>query len=228
METRTARTLVLDVACWSGHRAGQHVDIRLTAADGYSAQRSYSIASSSTSGQLELTVQAIPHGEVSTYLVEAMREGDELELRGPFGGWFQWTEEFTEPVVLVGGGSGVVPLMAILRERIRTRSTVPIHLIYVARTPDHLFYPNELYSLEQAHANVVIDRLYTRSGLPEDRRAPGRLTRNDLPRPPREADSARVYVCGPTGFVESATELLQELGHAPDAIRTERFGPTGA
>lgn len=229
METRTARTLVLDVAHWSGHHAGQHVDIKLTAEDGYSAQRSYSIASASSPGRLELTVQAVSDGEVSPYLVDTMALDDELELRGPLGGWFRWTENLTEPVILVGGGSGIVPLMAIVRERIRTKSTAPVRLIYVARTPDHLFYANELHSIDLSHVDVVIERLYTRSGLPHDRRPPGRLNHEDLPLPIfGEAGPARVYVCGPTGFVESAAQLLQDRGHEPSEIRTERFGPTGA
>jgi ferredoxin-NADP reductase len=228
METRTARTLVLDVPGWAGHHAGQHVDVKLTSEDGYSAQRSYSIASASAPGELELTVQGVSDGELSPYLVEVMAPGDELELRGPIGGWFRWTEEFTEPVLLVGGGSGIVPLMAILRERLRTGSTPPVQFICVARTPDHVFYTNELHSIDQSHADVLIDRLYTRAGLPDDERAPGRLSLRDLP-PPSVGDTGgtRVYVCGPTGFVESAADLLQERGHPPSAIRTERFGPTG-
>jgi ferredoxin-NADP reductase len=228
METRTARTLVFDVPGWTGHRAGQHVDIKLTAGDGYTAQRSYSIASASAPGRLEVTVQAISEGEVSPYLVETMAPGDELELRGPIGGWFQWTEQLTEPVLLVGGGSGIVPLMAMLRERTRVDSIAPFRLLYVARTPDHIFYANELYSIGQSHGDVVIDHLYSRAGLPDDHRAPGRLRLEDVPLPTfGETGSTRVYVCGPSGFVEGATQLLQDGGHQPSAIRTERFGPTG-
>jgi ferredoxin-NADP reductase len=228
METRTARTLVFDVPGWTEHRAGQHVDVKLTAEDGYSAQRSYSIASASAPGRVELTVQAISDGEVSPYLVETMTPGDELELRGPIGGWFQWTERLTEPVLLVGGGSGIVPLMAMLRERSRADSIAPFHLVYVARTPDHVFYANELYSIGRSTSDVTIERLYTRAGLPDDHRTPGRLGPEDVPPPTvSETGSTRVYVCGPTGFVESATRLLQDRGHEPSAIRTERFGPTG-
>lgn len=227
METRTARTLVFDVPGWTEHRAGQHVDIKLTAENGYTAQRSYSIASASAPGRLEITVQAISDGEVSPYLVETMAPGDELELRGPIGGWFQWTEQLTEPILLIGGGSGIVPLMAMLRERIRVDSNAPFRLLYVARTPDHIFYANELYSIGQSNSDVIIDRLYSRAGLPDDPRTPGRLGLEDIPRPTfGETGSTRVYVCGPSGFVEGATQLLQSGGHQPTAIRTERFGPT--
>jgi ferredoxin-NADP reductase len=229
METRTAKTLLFSVPGWTGHHAGQHVDVKLTAENGYTAQRSYSVASTSALGELQLTVQTVSNGEVSPYLVEAMEPGDELQLRGPIGGWFRWTERLTEPVLLVGGGSGIVPLMAMLRQRIESRATAPFHLIYVARTPDHLFYANELYTITQSHGDVTIDRLYTRSGLPDDSRPPGRLNLDDLPAPSEEpaADPTRVYVCGPTGFVEHAAQLLQARGHHPNAIRTERFGPSG-
>jgi ferredoxin-NADP reductase len=259
METRTAKTLLFSVPEWNGHDAGQHVDVKLTAEDGYTAQRSYSLASTSSPGWLQLTVQTVSNGEVSPYLVEVMGPGDRLQLRGPIGGWFRWTEQLTEPVLLVGGGSGIVPLMAMLRQRIESKAPRPFHLIYVARTPDHIFYTNELHTIAQSHADVTIDRIYTRAGLPDDPRAPGRLTLEDLPVPlgatgtslarlteasqaesteaGRSASSAtaptrhgamtRVYVCGPTGFVEHAAQLLQARGHPSDAIRTERFGPTG-
>ena len=228
METRTARTLVLAVPGWPGHQAGQHVDIKLTAEDGYTAQRSYSIASASNPGRLELTVESVPEGAVSPYLVETMEVQDELELRGPIGGWFRWTEQFVEPVLLLGGGSGIVPLMAMIRQRVRSTARVPFHLIYSARTPDHVFYTNELHEIAQRAPGVTVDRLFTRSGLPDDARAPGRLTLHDLPEVAAAAGgSTRVYVCGPTGFVESAAQLLLERGHQPVSIRTERFGPSG-
>lgn len=243
-ETRTARTLLFSVPGWTGHDAGQHVDVKLTAEDGYTAQRSYSVASVSACGSLELTVQTVSNGEVSPYLVEAMEAGDQLQLRGPIGGWFRWTEALIEPVLLVAGGSGIVPLMAMLRQRIESGAATPFHLIYVARTPDHVFYANELYTIAQNDDAVTIDRLYTRSGLPDDARTPGRLTLEDLPAPVGTATEARTegaatttrepvagftraYVCGPTGFVEHAAQLLQARGHKPNAIRTERFGPSG-
>jgi ferredoxin-NADP reductase len=233
LETRTARTLVFDVPGWPGHLAGHHVDVRLTAEDGYSVQRSYSIASASGAGRVELTVQAITNGEASPYLVETMRTGDELELRGPLGGWFQWTEDLTEPVLLIGGRSGVVPLMAMLRRRVETGSAAPFHLIYSVRTPDHIFYANDLYKIGQQASGVTIDRVYTRGGLPGEQRSPGRLSPDDIPAPvasasDEEAGSGRVYVSGSTGFVETVTQLLLDRGHQPTSIRTEQFGPTRA
>lgn len=232
LETRTARTLVFDVPGWPGHHAGQHVDIRLTADDGYTAQRSYSIASTSAVGRIELTVQAITSGEASPYLVETMQTGDELELRGPLGGWFQWTEDLAEPVLLIGGGSGIVPLMAILRRRVQTGSAAPFHLIYSVRTPDHIFYANDLYKIREEASGVRIDQVYSRAGLPWDARTPGRLSREDIPAPisgdPDGGTSqGRVYVSGPTGFVETVTQLLLDRGHPAASIRTERFGPSG-
>jgi ferredoxin-NADP reductase len=237
METRSAKTMLFSVPEWTGHDPGQHVDLKLTSENGYSAQRSYSLASTSELGWVELTVQTVPNGEVSPYLVETMQPGDELQLRGPIGGWFRWTEHLLGPVLLVAGGSGVVPLMAMLRRRVESGVSTPFHLVYVARTPDHVIYTNELASIATSHPDVTIDRVYTRAGLPDDTRAPGRLTPADIPRPApsprpgparRGASGTRVYVCGPTGFVENAAQLLQEQGHAPDMIRTERFGPSGS
>lgn len=226
METRTAKTLEFSVPDWTGHDAGQHVDIKLTAEDGYTAQRSYSVASASAPGSLQLTVETVSEGEVSPYLVETMVPGDQLQLRGPLGGWFRWTEDLTEPVLLVGGGSGIVPLMAMLRQRVRSTVEVPFHLVYMARTPDHIFYTNELHTIAESRKDITIDRLYSRSGLPTDARPPGRLGLDDLPGP-TDLVPARVYVCGPTGFVEHTAGLLQTRGHRPHAIRTERFGPSG-
>jgi ferredoxin-NADP reductase len=243
LETRTARTLLFSVPGWEGHDAGQHVDIRLTAEDGYTAERSYSVASAPEDGWIQLTVETVSNGEVSPYLVQTMQPGDRMQIRGPIGGWFRWTDDLPEPVLLVGGGSGIVPLMAMVRQRVRSASTTPFHLIYVARTPDHIFYTNELFTIAQSQHDITVDRIYTRSGLPDDPRAPGRLTLADLPSPARavgDRDEAaatdepqpssagpRVYVCGPTGFVENAAQLLQARGHQPAAIRTERFGPSG-
>lgn len=226
METRLARTLVFDVPGWAGHAAGQHVDIKLTAEDGYTAQRSYSLASSSAQGRLELTVQRVQGGEVSPYLTEVMQPGDQLEIRGPLGGWFQWTPRVRGPVLLIGGGSGVVPLMAMLRARTMSDSTSPFRLIYSARTPDHVIYTGELYELDQAHPDIQITRLYTRSGLPDDTREAGRLRLEDIPAPAttNTDEPTRVYVCGPTGFVEHAAQLLVDHGYPPSDIRTERFG----
>ncbi len=227
LETRRARTLVLDVPEWVGHDAGQHVDVKLTGEDGFTAQRSYSIASASVPGRLELTVQAVSGGVVSPYLVDTMELGDELELRGPIGGWFRWSDRLAEPVLLVGGGSGIAPLMAMLRQRLLTGSAAPFHLVYSARTPDHVFYANELHAISQSQRDIGVDLLYTRSGLPGETRAPGRLLRNDLPGAAPGDQPTRVYVCGPNGFVENAARLLVDLGHQPSSIRTERFGSSG-
>ncbi|NHA69815.1 ferredoxin reductase [Phycicoccus flavus] len=226
LETRTARTLVLDVPGWPGGDAGQHVDVRLTAADGYRAQRTYSMASAPERDRLAVTVQRVGEGEVSPYLVEVMEPGDECEVRGPVGGWFRWDPSMPDPVLLVAGGSGVVPLMAMVRARVRAGSAQPFHLVCSARTPDHVFYTNELFALTQTTPGLRVDRLYSRGGLPDDSREPGRLRAEDLPAPDATAVPPRVYVCGPTGFVETAARLLMERGHAVDAIRTERFGPT--
>jgi ferredoxin-NADP reductase len=227
-ETRTARTLVLDVPGWPGHDAGQHVDVRLTAEDGYTAQRSYSIASADARDRLELTIQKVPAGEVSPYLVETVEVGDEFEVRGPVGGWFRWTSALTNPVLLIGGGSGIVPLMAMVRARVRSVSKAPFHLIYSARTPDHVLYANELFQVATATNDIRIEFVFTRGGLPEDVRRPGRLTSVDLPMLDESVrDGMRIYICGPNGFVESASQLLLAIGHPAAMIRTERFGPTG-
>lgn len=227
-ETREVKTLVLEVPGWPEHDAGQHVDVRLTAENGYRAQRSYSIASAPASERLELTVQKVSRGEVSPYLVDTVQPGDEFEIRGPLGGWFRWTTDLESPVLLIGGGSGLVPLMAMLRARVRSRSHAPFHLIYSARTPDHVIYSNELHLIGTSSQDVVIESAFTRAGLPGDARLPGRLQLEDIPAPTTtSATPTRVYVCGPNGFVENASQLLLQRGHSAAAIRTERFGPTG-
>lgn len=228
METRDARTLVLEVPDWPGHDAGQHVDVRLTAENGYTAQRSYSIASAPVPQRLELTIQKVSDGEVSPYFVDTIQPGDEFELRGPLGGWFRWTADLSNSVLLIGGGSGLVPLMAMLRVRVRSQSKTPFHLIYSARTPDHLFYANDLYLIGTSFEKVMIDHAFTRAGSPGDTRLPGRLRLEDIPAPSdASTPPTRVYVCGPNGFVENASQLLLQRGHSAAAIRTERFGPTG-
>jgi len=224
-ETPAARTLVLAVRDWPGHDAGQHVDVRLTAENGYTAQRSYSISSAPAKERLELTVQKVANGEVSPYFVDTIQVGDEFELRGPLGGWFRWTPELNNPVLLVGGGSGLVPLMAMLRVRVSSQSDAPFHLIYSARTPDHLLYGPELHRLATSPGKVIIEHAFTRVGRPGDSRTPGRLQIEDMPAP-SDADAlpTRVYVCGPNGFVENASQLLLQRGHPASSIRTERFG----
>jgi ferredoxin-NADP reductase len=224
-ESQAARTLVFDVPGWPGHLAGQHVDLRLTAEDGYSTQRSYSMASAPDGDRLELTVQRVPDGEVSPYLAEVMEPGDQLELRGPVGGWFVWHPEDLAPVVLVAGGSGIVPLMAMIRVRRAAGSRVPFRLVHSVRTPEDRYYQPEL---RLGQGGLDVSYLYTRSAPQGAARGPGRIAAADLHRFgwPAEFEPS-CYVCGPTGFVEAAADLLVDLGHPADRIRTERFGPTG-
>jgi ferredoxin-NADP reductase len=217
-ETATTRTLVLDVDGWEGHRAGQHVDIRLTAEDGYQAQRSYSIASGPDDPQIALTVERIDDGEVSPYLVDEARTGDTFELRGPIGGYFAWEPADGGPLLLVGGGSGVVPLRAMLRAR---PPEVAARLVYSTRTLDSVIFREELESLGD---DVVLTLTRERREGIRAGRADAALLR-EVGFPPGE--EPRVFVCGPTSFVESVASALVDLGHAPERIRTERFGPTG-
>ncbi len=215
-ETSVARTIVLDVPGWPGHVAGQHADVKLTAPDGYSAQRSYSLAAPPDGERIELTVQLVEDGEVSPYLVDELLPTDQLEVRGPIGGWFTWHATEPGPVLLVAGGSGIVPLMAMVRERARSGSTAPFTLVYSARGPSDVFYADEL-----AAADIDTTVLYSRTDTIS--RPAGRITAADLP----DAADARVYVCGPTGFVEAVSDLLLARGHDAADIRTERFGPSG-
>jgi ferredoxin-NADP reductase len=224
-ETPVATTLVLEVPDWPGHLPGQHVDVRLTAEDGYSTQRSYSIASAPDGDLVQLTVQQVADGEVSPYLARELRPGDLLELRGPVGGWFVWRAAEPEPVLLVAGGSGIVPLMAMIRTRRTLGGRAPFRLVYSVRTPEDRLYRSEL---QRPDPGVDVASLYTRrvpDGWP---RPPGRLTADDLAGAGWPVEFApSVYVCGPTGFVEHAADLLVDLGHDPQRIRTERFGPSG-
>ena len=220
--TENARTksIVLDAADWPKHLAGQHVDVRLTAEDGYQAQRSYSIASAPEDEQLVLTVERLDDGEVSPYLTETLRPEDELELRGPIGGYFVWQESLGGPLLLVGGGSGVVPLRAMLRHHRAVASDVPARLLYSVRTRDDLIYPEELPEFD---TTITLTR-----EQPDDwqghtgRVGPDLLT--EVTWPPQERPL--VYICGPTGLVEGVSDALVALGHDPTRIRTERFGPT--
>jgi ferredoxin-NADP reductase len=227
-ETAAARTLTFKAPCWAGHLAGQHVDVRLTAPDGYAAERSYSIASSSQAGQLDLTVQRVEDGEVSPYLVDDMRIGDQLELRGPIGGWFAWRPDEPEALLLVAGGSGVAPLMAMIRERDQHAVDIPFRLIYSVRTPQDVFYADELAARARAGSDLSVSLIYTRAAPPDANRPVGRLQAMDLVDTTWSKDRPiRSYVCGPTNFVEAAATLLENAGQRPDTIRTERFGPTG-
>ena len=224
-ETKSARTLVFDVPGWPGHLAGQHVDVRLTAEDGYSTERSYSLAAPAEGDRVELTVQQVPNGEVSPYLTEQLSPGDAVELRGPVGGWFIWRPADTSPVLLVGGGSGIVPLMAMVRARRQAGIQPPFRLIYSLRTPADRYYAAEL---RRPEPGLDVAYVYTRE-VPEGwSRPPGRLMVADVNSngwPPDFAPSS--FVCGPTGFVEAVADILLALGHDPRRIKTERFGPTG-
>jgi ferredoxin-NADP reductase len=226
-ESPSARTLVLSVPDWPGHLPGQHVDVRLTAPDGYSAQRSYSIASAwPGDGRVELTVQRVEDGEVSAYLTDDLEVGQPLELRGPVGGWFVWRNE-PPPVLLVAGGSGVVPLMAMIRARGAARGRQPFRLVYSVRTPHDVLYADELARRVRDDPGLDVHLVYTRK-TPEGRpEPPARLTVATLTTygwPPDFAPD--VFVCGPTSFVEAAADILVALGHDPKKIRTERFGGT--
>ena len=227
-ETSAASTLVLEVADWPGHLAGQHVDLRLSAPDGYTAVRSYSLAAPADGDRVEVTIQNVPGGEVSPYLTEALGVGDAVELRGPAGGWFVWRPDDAAPVVLVAGGAGVVPLMAMIRARRAARSRVPFRLIYSVRSADELYYADELRLMAPADRGVDVAYVYTRTAPAGAARPPGRLTPADVIAGswPPEFEPA-CFVCGPTGFVEAAADILVALGHDPDRVRTERFGPTG-
>ena len=224
-ETESAQTIGLTVPDWSGHLAGQHIDLKLTAEDGYSAQRSYSLSRPVDGARIELTVQRIDDGEVSPYLV-GLTAGDEIELRGPIGGWFVWRPDEDPRVLLVGGGSGIVPLMAMLRQRVGAGSA-DFRLVYSVRSPADVYYAEELGRLERECSWLQVALVYTRTAAPETARPPGRVGSGDLAPTGWTPDhGTRVYVCGPTGFVESVTTMLIEQGHQPAAIRTERFGPS--
>ncbi|MEU4406314.1 ferredoxin reductase [Streptosporangium sp. NPDC023963] len=227
-ETPGARTITLDVPGWPGHLAGQHVDVRLTAPDGYSTQRSYSIASAADGDRVELTVELLPDGEVSPYLARVLSPGDPLEVRGPIGGWFVWRPETPEPVQLVAGGSGVVPLMAMIRARASAGVGTPFRLLYSARGPHSALYRAELDRQSADGSGLDVTYAYTREVPDGWGRPPARVDAALLAEAawPAEREPA-VFVCGPTGFVETAAGLLVSAGHDPRLIRTERFGPSG-
>ncbi len=227
-ETPRVSSLVFEVPDWPGHLAGQHVDLRLTAEDGYQAQRSYSIASAPEDGRVALTVERLEDGEVSPYLVGEVRVGDQLELRGPIGGYFVWRAdaEAQRPVLLVGGGSGVVPLMSMLRHRRASGSSTPMRLLYSSRALEDVIYRDELDNLAGDRLDIV--HTLTRGRPPGWTGYARRLDREMLAEVAwSPAAGAGVYICGPTSFVEAAAAGLVELGHPPAAIRTERFGATG-
>jgi len=228
-ETPRAKTITLYVPDWPGHLAGQHVDVRLTAPDGYSAARSYSIASAANAErQIELTIERLAEGEVSPYLTQELRVGDLLELRGPIGGWFVWRPEQTEPVQLVAGGSGIVPLMSMIRSRATAGSATPFRLLYSVREPEAVFYRDELQGLSTQDRLLSITYAYTRATPKNWARPAGRINAALIAETAWPANrSPTCYLCGPTSFVETATGLLIAAGIGGDMIKTERFGPTG-
>ena len=230
-ETAHAKTLVMNVPGWPGHTAGQHVDVRLTSEDGYQAQRSYSIASEPSRSSLAITIERLDDGEVSPYLTDALGVGDKLELRGPIGGYFVWEPAMGGPLFLVGGGSGIVPLMAMLRTRATAtravRAAAPATLLYSSRSWDDVIYRDEVARLG-TDPDVRIVQTLTRSQPPGwtgfKRRIDADMMAEVAPAPSLRP---HIYVCGPTALVESAAQILVEMGHEPARVKTERFGPTG-
>lgn len=221
-ETSTARSIILDVPGWGGNIAGQHADVRLTAENGYQAVRSYSIASAGPGDRIQLAVDRLPTGEVSPYLVDEIRPGDQIELRGPLGGWFIWQPVQVTPVQLIGGGSGIVPLIAMIRAHRAAASEAPFQLLYSLRSAEDAFFRSEL---EMPTANLRVTWLFTRQTPRGWARPAGRITVADLEKLAFAASSApQVFVCGPTGFVETVASALVELGHPSGLVKTERFG----
>jgi ferredoxin-NADP reductase len=227
-ETPRTRSLFLEVPGWEGHKAGQHVDVRLTAEDGYQAQRSYSIASAPEDGRLALCVERLEDGEVSPYLTDELRVGDRVELRGPIGGWFTWEARDRGPLLLVAGGSGIAPLMAMIRHRAAARSDVPTRLLYSSRSREDAIYAEELDSLAAEDGALEVFHTLTRSQPPGWTGYSRRIDREMLEEVawPSE-ERPLVFVCGPTPLVETVATVLVELGHDPARVKTERFGPTG-
>jgi ferredoxin-NADP reductase len=227
-ETPRVRTIVLDVPEWIGHQAGQHVDVRLTAEDGYQAQRSYSIASAPEDRRLALTVEGLPDGEVSSYLVGELRTGDMLELRGPVGGYFVWEADTGGPLLLVAGGSGVVPLMSMLRHRDASGAAVGARLVYSSRSWVDVIYRDELERLASATHGPEVVHTLTRSQPPGWTGYARRVDGEMLAETAWPASSmASAFVCRPTPFVESVAAALVLLGYPATSVKTERFGPTG-
>ena len=227
-EAPRTKSLMLLVPGWEGHTAGQHLDVRLTASDGYQAQRSYSIASAPEDERLAITVDRIEDGEVSPYLTGELMAGDGLELRGPIGGYFAWEAQQGGPLLLVAGGSGVVPLMAMLRHRAAAGSDVPARLLYSARSQEEVIYRDELVRIAEEDEKLEVVHTLTRS-QPEGwegyaRRIDEEMLREISPAP---SEKPLAFVCGPTPLVESVAAALVELGHDPNRVKTERFGPSG-
>ena len=228
-ETAKVKTFTLALPAWIRHRAGQHYDVRLTAPDGYQAQRSYSIASApEREGEIDLTVERIEDGEVSTYMHDVLIPGDQIEVRGPIGGYFVWEATMDEPLLLIAGGSGVVPLMSMLRHRIAVGATNPTSLLYSSRTFEDIIYYSELEKYREAGGGLHLFHTLTRS-QPGGWSGYARRIDQDMLKEVAGSlgKSAQVYICGPTLLVEAAADSLVKVGIRPDQIRTERFGPTG-
>jgi ferredoxin-NADP reductase len=227
-ETPRVSSLVVDVPDWPGHLAGQHVDVRLTAEDRYQTQRSYSIASPPEEPRVMLTVERLDDGEVSPYLVGELRVGDKLELRGPIGGYFVWRAGDDRPLLLIAGGSGIVPLMAMIRHHSAAGATAPVRLLYSSRSIEDVIYRDELDHLSVGNKDLVVAHTLTRSRPPGWAGYSRRIDRDMLTQVawPKEL-APDVFVCGPTAFVETAANLLVESGYEAASIRTERFGATG-
>ena len=227
-ETPRVRSLTLDVPVWPGHLPGQHLDVRLTAEDGYQAQRSYSIARPVDGNRVTITVERLDDGEVSPYLTDVLEVGERMELRGPIGGYFVWEPDRGGPLLLVAGGSGIAPLMAMLRERLRARSNVPVRMLLSWRSGDDVIYADELNAIARDATGVEIIHTFTRSPPDGWTGRTGRLERDALAALAwTPAERPLAYVCGPTGLVEAVASALVELGHDPARVLTERFGPTG-
>jgi ferredoxin-NADP reductase len=228
-ETARARSITIDLPGWMGHRAGQHVDVRLTAEDGYQAERSYSIASPPEEApRVTLTVERLDDGEVSPYLTEELRIGDRLELRGPIGGYFVWEVQMGGPLLLVAGGSGIVPLMAMLRHQAAMGSTVATRLLYSSRSLEDVIYRDELDQLKKSSTMLEVVQTLTRAQSPGWTGYARRIDTRMLREVAWSAEQRPLaFICGPTPFVETAAASLVALEHEPGRIKTERFGPTG-
>ncbi len=227
-EAPHAKSIILDVPGWEGHKAGQHVDVRLTAEDGYQAQRSYSIASAPEDGQLALVVERLEDGEVSPYLTDELRVGDRLELRGPIGGWFTWEAREGGPLLLVAGGSGIAPLMAMIRHRAAAQSDASCRLLYSSRSREETIFAEELDRLAAQDAALEVIHTLTRSQPADWTGYSRRIDREMLEEvAPSPEQRALAFICGPTPLVETVATVLVELGHDPARVKTERFGPTG-
>ena len=228
VQTSRTKSLFIEVPGWEGHKAGQHVDVRLTAEDGYQAQRSYSIASAPEYGRLELVVERLDDGEVSPYLTDELRAGDKLELRGPVGGWFTWEAREGGPLLLVAGGSGIAPLLAMIRHGVAAGSHAPIRLLYSSRSREEIIYAEELERVASSDASLEVVHTLTRAQPPGWKGYRRRIDEEMLGEVAwRPEERPLAFVCGPTPLVEPAATALVELGHDPARIKTERFGPTG-